>query len=78
MTYDDATKLADEIVERIRPLLAGHSPPLQGMVVAELTAIWLAGHDPSLRDDLLTLQLETIAELVPLWHEHLRERGRRP
>jgi hypothetical protein len=32
------------IVDAIKPLLAGHSPDIQGAVVADLLAIWLAGH----------------------------------
>jgi hypothetical protein len=33
-----------EIVERIKPLLAGHEPVVQSAVLAELLSIWLAGH----------------------------------
>jgi hypothetical protein len=32
------------IAERIKPLLAGHPPGVQGAVLAELLALWLAGH----------------------------------
>jgi hypothetical protein len=32
------------IVESIRPLLAGKPPELQAAVLADLLAIWLAGH----------------------------------
>jgi hypothetical protein len=33
-----------ELVERIKPLLAVQEPEVQGAVLADLLAIWLAGH----------------------------------
>ena len=38
------TLLVYALVERIKPLLAGHAPEVQGAVLADLVAIWLAGH----------------------------------
>jgi hypothetical protein len=32
------------LVDKIRPLLAGYAPEIQGAALAELLAIWLAGH----------------------------------
>jgi hypothetical protein len=32
------------LVERIKPLLAGHEPEVQGAVLADLLGLWLAGH----------------------------------
>jgi hypothetical protein len=40
----DYSKQALELVRRIRPLLAGRHPSVQGAALAELTAIWLHGH----------------------------------
>lgn len=71
---DQLTEQSNEIVDQIRPLLAGKLPQLQGIVVAELTAIWLAGHAPELRDDLIRMQDAAVRELVTLWHERLRGR----
>lgn len=34
-----------EVVAKIRQLLAGHSAGVQGAVLADLLAIWLAGHE---------------------------------
>lgn len=34
------------------------------MVLAELTSLWLAGHDPSLVEALIHLQTDTIRALV--------------
>lgn len=74
MNIEEATRLSDEMVDRIRPLLAGHPPELQGIVVVELLAIWLAGFDPSLRDDMLKLQLGTLPDMVEMWHDRIRQR----
>jgi hypothetical protein len=32
------------LVQRIRPLLAGRDPSVQGAALAELTATWVHGH----------------------------------
>lgn len=70
--FEEATRVSDELIEKIRPLLAGHPPALQGIVVVELLAIWLAGHDPVYRDTLLMLQLKTLPELISMWHDRMR------
>jgi len=59
-------KLVGEIVERIRPLLAGYHPAVQGAVCADLLAIWLAGHEHALREALLTAHIVSVRELVPV------------
>ena len=46
-----------ELVDKVKPLLAGHDPSIQGAVCGELASIWLAGHTPDLRDELLELHL---------------------
>jgi hypothetical protein len=68
----------ERLVEQIRPvlfpLLAGHPPEIQGAVLADLTAIWLAGHvqrdDPELtaklREALLDLHITAVRELLPI------------
>ena len=57
--------LVTEIVERIRPILGGHHAAVQGAVVADLLAIWLAGHQADLREALLDKHIDTVRELVP-------------
>lgn len=54
------------LVEQIKPILAGKHPGIQGAVLADCLAIWLAGHPKELRDDLLKMHLEKVAELVPV------------
>ena len=58
--------LGAEIVDRIRPILGGHHPAVQGAVLADLLAIWLAGHQADLREALLDVHIEKVRELVPV------------
>lgn len=52
----------------IAPILAGHSPMVQGATLADLTAMWLAGFlgDDATRDELLTAHIELVRKLVPV------------
>jgi hypothetical protein len=60
------------LVEQIRPILAGKEPQLQSAVLADLTAIWLAGFviegDPKetrvLREELLRRHYELVRQLT--------------
>jgi hypothetical protein len=38
------TREITRVVEQIKPLLAGRPPEMQGAILADLLAIWLAGH----------------------------------
>ena len=62
---------SDAIIDQIRPLLALCVAALQGIVVAELTAIWLAGHQPELREQLMVMQDTAVRELITLWHDRM-------
>ena len=64
MTPDEQVRAAEAIVEAIRPLLAGHPPEVQGAVLADLLAMFLAGHHPTLRDEILTLHVDAVRQLV--------------
>jgi hypothetical protein len=60
------------LVEQIKPLFAGKRPEVQGAALAELLAIWLAGHvvrhdaeaTRTLRADLLAEHLLAVRQLV--------------
>lgn len=61
------------LVNQIRKILAGKRPELQGAVLADLLALWLAGHsvgnpvhDDTLREDLLANHLTIVRQLVPI------------
>jgi hypothetical protein len=69
---------SDAIVEQIKPLLAGKGAAVQGSVLADLTAIWIAGHivpgDPAatreLQAGMLEVHRQTVADLI----EHYKGR----
>jgi hypothetical protein len=62
---------AERIIKAIRPILAGHSPDVQGAVLLELLAMYIAGHAPQLREEILALHVETVRELVPVVEHEL-------
>jgi hypothetical protein len=72
---DDAAHAADEamaLVKKIRPLLAGKDPSVQGAVLADLLAMWLAGHvqlgDPKatkrIREEMLEMHIVGVKALI--------------
>lgn len=66
----EANALADAIRDAIRPMLAGRDPSVQGAAMADLLAMWLAGHAPALREELLDEHLKVVRELIVV-NEHL-------
>jgi hypothetical protein len=54
----------EHLSNRIKPLLAGKSPELQGAVLADLLALFIAGHHPGLREEILLLHIEAVRALV--------------
>ena len=71
---------ADEVValvHAIEPLLAGRASEVQGAALADLLAMWLAGHvlrgDPkateAYRETVLELHLAAVRLLIPLNYE---------
>jgi hypothetical protein len=47
-----------------RALFSGSHPTAQGAALAELTAIWLAGHPFKMWEGIIKLQIDTIIELA--------------
>jgi hypothetical protein len=61
-----ASGLVKMLTDRISPILHGHKPEIQGAVLAELLATWLAGHVvPGDR-------MQTILLRGRLFHEHMK------
>lgn len=62
------------IAKRIKPLLAGEPAEVQGAALADLLAIWLAGHQVegnaeatrTLRAELLAHHCSIVRQLVPV------------
>jgi hypothetical protein len=67
------------LLGQIAPILGGHPSPVQGAVLADLLATWLAGHiveesssrTDALREELLAFHLKTVRKLVPVNAEHI-------
>jgi hypothetical protein len=71
----DALKLSHSIM----PLLTGKDPGVIGGALADLVAILIAGHHPSLRDEILQMHIDTVRKLiVPSAEEIIKRSGRVP
>jgi hypothetical protein len=74
MEASAAAKLSQEICAKIAPLLANNAPEVQSAALADLTAMWLAGHfvnnniaeTRKLRQLLLHEHIKLIQQLIPL------------
>lgn len=55
-----------DLVDEIRPQLAGLAPNLQGAALADLVSLWLAGHPRRMREDLLSAHMEAVRNLTEL------------
>jgi hemerythrin len=62
------------LLTEVSALLAGRPRHVQGAVLADLLAMWLAGHinardrgaTQTLREEVLAKQLQTVRELIPV------------
>lgn len=61
----------EAVAAHVGTLLHGHAPQQQGLVLVELVAKWLAGHEPHVRDAVFDLWITTVRAMVPLVHEEL-------
>ena len=73
----DQAREAQALSKAIMPFLAGKDPDVQGAALADLLALYLAGHvvrdDPRatrrLQEELLEAHLKAVWELVPIAYE---------
>ncbi|MHC2582248.1 hypothetical protein ACVI1J_005575 [Bradyrhizobium diazoefficiens] len=56
--FQAALRESNGLVEQIRPILAAQSPEVAGTTIAQLLAIFVAGHAPPLREAALGLLVE--------------------
>jgi hypothetical protein len=69
----DITKVK-ELTVQIHRLLAGHGPEIQGTVLSDLLATWLAGHidltsredTKAVRERLLAMHIGMVEKLLPV------------
>lgn len=73
----DATFISRALHAFAGPVLAGQPPEVQSAALADLVAIWLAGHQgpgaEDLRAELFALFIGTVLDLVPVNEAMLRE-----
>jgi hypothetical protein len=62
---DPRTRTIELLSMKIRPLLAGLSPEVQGGVLADLVSVFIAGHHPELREAMLEMHVDLVRELIP-------------
>jgi hypothetical protein len=68
----------EAIVAAIKPLLAGQEPAIQGAALAELLAIFLAGHHPAAREEIRAMHISAVRDLVPVAEREMFGDGPRP
>jgi two-component sensor histidine kinase len=72
MEEREAVELVADRVAKIRKIMGGLSPQIQGAILADLLAIWLAGHrsldgdDKKLRQHVLANFMRTMRQLIPV------------
>lgn len=55
-----------DLAARIEPILKGHDPAVQGAALAQLLAIWVAGHNEEARVGLLDMHIVGVREMFPV------------
>jgi hypothetical protein len=64
MSAADVTRRSQALVKSIRPMLAGKGSEVQGAALCDLCAIWLAGHHPDQRNEVLANFLKALVRLT--------------
>jgi hypothetical protein len=64
---------ASSISAQIEPLLHGRGPELQGAVLADLLAMFIAGHHPGLREEILQMHIGAVRGLIPVCEAQIFE-----
>jgi hypothetical protein len=72
-----------ELIDQIKPILGGHSPAVISAVIADLFALFLAGHqDPAgegaridgIREKIIERWVTLVKDLIPINAAQVRER----
>ena len=69
-----AVELSQQIMHDIRKLLASHPPEIQGAAMADLLAIFIAGHHPDIRETIFTMHIDAVRRLIPVNVELIKNR----
>jgi len=60
-----------ELVKEIGAILAGKPVDVQGAVLVELLAMFIGGHAPPIREEILELHVATVRAIVPTVEQEL-------
>jgi hypothetical protein len=70
---------AEKLTDKIGELLHGRGPEIQGAALADLVAIFFAGHHPALREESIEHWITCMRNLIPVNEAILFDRhGGRP
>lgn len=79
MPPDEIMQQSAQILDKIRPLIAGREPELQGWVLTELLAVFLQGFkDRDARIDVIESLLRAARALIDLFDEIEAKPGGQP
>lgn len=78
MDTNEKAKLADVLIDQIKPVLAGYTIGIQGAVIAQLAAIFLASHNPAIRRRSREMLIELMDDLVPIIIGEMIAKGSAP
>jgi hypothetical protein len=62
-TFETA-KASLDLSRRIQPMLQGKGPEIQGSVLADLVAVYFAGHAPEIREECIDLWFVTMRAMI--------------
>jgi hypothetical protein len=60
----EIVRRSEAIATMIAPMLHGHGPEIQSIVLAELLSMWLIGHHPEVRREALEQHVGLVCDLV--------------
>lgn len=64
--------IVPDLVEKIRPLMSGKDPDIQGAALGELVAIYFVGHPKEIRSKAFHLWLEMVHDLIDIFDDGLK------
>lgn len=65
---------AEDLCEKIEPLLKGKDPGAQGACLVQLTAKWFARHHPDIRGEVIDEHVKAIFDLIPVFEQIILDR----
>jgi hypothetical protein len=68
----------DELTDEIRLALRGKGPLMQGAALADIVAMFFAGHAPAIREEVITQWNDVVRKLIPVNEGFLFEQYGKP